>query len=106
MALSADESSRLAGLLDEHADRLAKRWTEIVAASVRGRLSQIELHRQVEELQRVLRACLGDGEFDLDGDGGVELRAVLAQLSRNRARQGFSATETAVRVFAFKEWPT
>ena len=34
---------------------------------------------------------------------GGELRAVLAELSRVRARQGFTATETAISVFALKD---
>lgn len=106
MALNTDESSRLAGLLDQHGERIVKRWTELVARSLRGRLSQAELRRQVDELYQALVAATratGAGGLDLDGSGSVELRAVLAELSRNRARQGFSATETAISVFALKD---
>ena len=81
---------------------MTKRWAEIVAATLRNRLSQIELHRQIEELQRVLTSSLR-GEFELHGDPGVELRGLLAELSRLRARQGFTATETAVSIFALKD---
>ncbi|MEV4540451.1 STAS domain-containing protein [Micromonospora echinaurantiaca] len=103
MALSAEESGRLAGLLTEHAERVTQRWTEIVAGSLRGRLSQAELRRQVQELHQSMVTVSGHGVLDLEAERAAELRAVLAELSRGRARQGFSATETAISVFAFKD---
>ncbi|MFE9956023.1 STAS domain-containing protein [Micromonospora sp. NPDC005299] len=103
MALSAEQSGRLARLLTEHADRLTARWTEIVASSLRGRLSQAELARQARELHRSLIDAGQHGLADLADEHGGELRAVLAELSASRARQGFSATETAISVFALKD---
>ncbi|MEV5820545.1 STAS domain-containing protein [Micromonospora harpali] len=103
MALSAEESGRLAGLLDEHAERITQRWTELVGASLRGRLSQAELRRQVQELHRAVIEAARGGGFDLESESAGELRAVLAELSRGRARQGFTATETAISVYALKD---
>ncbi|MGC1210444.1 MAG: STAS domain-containing protein [Micromonospora sp.] len=103
MALSAEQSGRLARLLSEHAERLTRRWTELIAASLRGRLSQAELSRQVQELHRSMIDAGENGLTDLAAEQGSELRAVLAELSRGRARQGFSATETAISVFALKD---
>ncbi|SCG79950.1 rsbT co-antagonist protein RsbR [Micromonospora echinaurantiaca] len=103
MALSAEESGRLADLLTEHAERVTQRWTEIVAGSLRGRLSQAELRRQVQELHQSMVTVSGHGVLDLEAERAAELRAVLAELSRGRARQGFSATETAISVFAVKD---
>ncbi|MFJ1540679.1 STAS domain-containing protein [Micromonospora chalcea] len=103
MALSAEQGGRLAHLLSQHADRLTNRWTEIVASSLRGRLSRAELARQVQELHRALIDAGRQGVADLADEHGGELRAVLSELSTNRARQGFSATETAISVFALKD---
>ncbi|MER7888822.1 STAS domain-containing protein [Micromonospora sp. NPDC094482] len=103
MALNAEESGRLAALLGEHAERVTQRWAEIVAASLRGRLSQAELRRQLQELHRAMIVAGEQGTIDLEADRAAELRAVLAELSRGRARQGFSATETAISVFALKD---
>ncbi|MGC4804932.1 STAS domain-containing protein [Micromonospora sp. DT233] len=103
MALSAEESGRLTGLLTEHAERITQRWTEIAAASLRGRLSQAELRRQVQDLHRGMVSAGQGGAFDLDSEPAAELRAVLAEISRGRARQGFTASETAVSVYAVKE---
>ncbi|MEU8314920.1 STAS domain-containing protein [Micromonospora sp. NPDC048169] len=103
MAMSAEQGGRLAHLLSQHADRLTNRWTEIVASSLRGRLSRAELARQVQELHRALVEAGQHGVSDLADEYGGELRAVLSELSTNRARQGFSATETAISVFALKD---
>ncbi|MER7330738.1 MULTISPECIES: STAS domain-containing protein [unclassified Micromonospora] len=103
MALSAEENGRLASLLTGQAERITQRWTEIVAASLRGRLTQGELRRQVQELHGSMVAAAEQGAVDLDAEQATELRAVLAELSRGRARQGFSASETAISVFALKD---
>ncbi|MEV4494529.1 STAS domain-containing protein [Micromonospora arborensis] len=103
MALSTEESGRLAALLSGQADRVTSRWTEIVTSSLRGRLSQAELRRQVQDLHSAIVATGKQGDIDLSADNAAELRAALADLSRGRARQGFSATETTVSIFALKD---
>ncbi|MEV2236501.1 STAS domain-containing protein [Micromonospora sp. NPDC049891] len=103
MALSADESGRLSELLTSRSEQVTQRWTEIIAGQLRGRLSQAELVRQVQELHRALVDALSKGAVDLNAEDATELRAVLAEFSRGQARQGFSATETATGVFALKE---
>ncbi|MEG3634544.1 STAS domain-containing protein [Micromonospora palythoicola] len=103
MALSADESGRLGELLTSRAELVTQRWTEIIAGQLRGRLSQAELVRQVQELHRAVVDALSKGAVDLNAEDATELRAVLAEFSRGQARQGFSATETATGVFALKE---
>jgi rsbT co-antagonist protein RsbR len=102
VTLSSDEVSRFADLLKGHEEALATAWTEQVAKSLRGRLSHAELQRQTLELQRGFQNALSGGAADLDGEPAAELRAQLSELSSVRARQGFTATETAVSVFALK----
>ncbi|MEW2426876.1 STAS domain-containing protein [Micromonospora sp. NPDC047644] len=103
MALSTEESGRLAALLSGQDERVTTRWTEIVTSSLRGRLSQAELRRQVQDLHRAIVATSEQGSIDLSADSAAELRAALSELSRGRARQGFSATETSISVFALKD---
>ncbi len=103
MALSADEASRFAVLLDENGDELAAGWTERVTATLRGRLSQAELQRQTAELRKSFQVALAGGAQSLRDESAAELRAQLTDLSTSRARQGFTATETAVSIFAFKD---
>lgn len=110
MSLDAAATSRLAGLLKQHPERLVQTWTTAVAESLRGRLTRGELERQVRELYQALTSAAESGDLDFGdlnfgarAEGGGELRAVLVDLSRSRARQGFTATETAVSVFALKD---
>ncbi|MCO8268997.1 STAS domain-containing protein [Actinoplanes sp. TRM 88003] len=103
MALSADEAARFAVVLEDHQEALVTVWTERVASTLRGRLSQAELQRQNTELRRGFQQALAGAAQDLSGESAAELRAQLSELSSTRARQGFSATETAVSIFAFKE---
>ncbi|NYH44403.1 rsbT co-antagonist protein RsbR [Micromonospora jinlongensis] len=103
MALSTEESHRLAALLSGQAERVTTRWTEIVTSSLRGRLSQAELRRQVQDLHNAIVATGEQGDIDLAGENAAELRAALSELSRGRARQGFSAAETTISIFALKD---
>ena len=103
MALTSDEAGRFAALLKGHGDDLTRRWTDLVAGNFRGRLSHAELERQIGELQRGFVTAVEGGTGDLQSDASGELRALLSDLSATRARQGFSANETAVSVFALKD---
>jgi rsbT co-antagonist protein RsbR len=103
VALSSDEVSRFADLLKGHEEAIVSAWTEQVAATLRGRLSHMELQRQTLELERGFQAALAGGAENLDGEAAAELRALLSDVSGGRARQGFTATEIAVSMFALKD---
>jgi rsbT co-antagonist protein RsbR len=103
VALSSDEGGRFADLLGGHEEKILSAWTEGVAQSLRGRLSRAELARQTLELQKGFQAALTGGARDLEDDAAAELRAQLSELSSNRARQGFTANETASSIFTLKD---
>ncbi|GII78310.1 hypothetical protein Sru01_32920 [Sphaerisporangium rufum] len=81
----------------ENEDRLVDRWVEISNAPLRGRVVDSDVRRELRDL---LRALLRSSESP---DGGADLRGLLADLSRTRARQGFTPGETALAVFTLKE---
>jgi rsbT co-antagonist protein RsbR len=103
VALGSEEAGRFAALLEENQEALVSAWTDRVAQSLRGRLSRTELERQTAELRKGFHSALAGGSGDLGQESAAELRAQLSELSTARARQGFSATETAVSVFALKD---
>ncbi|GAA0525070.1 STAS domain-containing protein [Paractinoplanes ferrugineus] len=103
MALSSEGADRFAALLEENQEALVGAWNDRVVETLRGRLSRTELHRQTGELRRAFQLALAGGATSLADPSAAELRAQLSELSTSRARQGFTATETAVSVFAFKE---
>jgi rsbT co-antagonist protein RsbR len=103
VALSADEANRFADVLKAHEEAVVTAWTEEISKILRGRLSRAELLRQTRDLHRGVQTALAGGATDLDTEAAAELRALLRELSNNRARQGFTATETAISVFALKD---
>jgi rsbT co-antagonist protein RsbR len=89
----------MAAYLREHQDKVVGRWSDLVVAGMRGRSSAVEVRRELEDLYSlVIRAMSG-----ADEQAAGELRAALAELSRSRARNGFSPSETALGVFSLKE---
>jgi rsbT co-antagonist protein RsbR len=101
--MHADVTTRFRALLASHREDLIKHWQSAVANSLRGRQSEAELARQTEELYVGLVVAAEAEQLDVAAPESGELRAVLADLSRSRALQGFSPSETAVSVFAFKD---
>jgi len=98
--MDVDSSQRrMAAYLRDHQDKLVGRWSEIVVAGLRGRSSAAEVRRELEDLYSlVIRVMSG-----ADDQAAGELRAALAELSRSRARSGFTPSETALAVFALKD---
>ena len=91
--------ARMAAYMRDHQDKVVGRWSELVSAGLRGRSSAAEVRRELDDLYSlVLRAMSG-----ADEQASGELRAALAELSRSRARNGFTPTETALAVFALKD---
>ncbi|MFC9886977.1 STAS domain-containing protein [Streptomyces pilosus] len=78
-------------------------WTRTVGEDLRGRLSTAELGRELAELYDAVLTAVGTGSLDSRSEQFAETRSLLVELSRNRARQGFTPTETVRSVFALKE---
>ena len=90
---------RMAAFLSENRDKVVDSWSDLVAAGLRGRTSPQEVRRELEDLYSlIIRELSGTDE-----DSAGELGAVLDELSRNRARDGFTPSETALSVFSVKE---
>ncbi|TDC57263.1 STAS domain-containing protein [Actinomadura sp. KC345] len=98
MTMSGDTGEeRVADLLRSRRDAVLDRWVELVTEGVRGRITEREVRTELTELYGLVeRAITGDGT------ASGELRAALAEVSRSRARQGFSPSETAIGVFSLK----
>ncbi|MYW03124.1 STAS domain-containing protein [Streptomyces sp. SID3343] len=95
-------------LLKSHEETLTERWSAAVVATLRGRIGGKETQRELRELfGALLTGLAADADTGavpgVGTDGFGELRALLTELSRNRARQGFTPSETAVSVFALKD---
>lgn len=90
---------RMAAYLRDHQEKVVGRWTDIVVVGLRGRSSAAEVRREFDDLYALVIRAMSDADEQAAG----ELRATLAELSRSRARNGFSPSETAIAVFALKD---
>jgi rsbT co-antagonist protein RsbR len=69
-----------------------------------GSISESELRQQCQKFLSVFRTGLDDvGASNPSDPRWKELRDLLGDISKSRAIQGFSPTETATFVFSFKE---
>ncbi|WP_449409981.1 STAS domain-containing protein [Methylobacterium komagatae] len=68
-----------------------------------GRIREAELQSQAKTVFGQLGAALASGGLDADGESYAPLRETLADISRSRAIQGFTPTDTANFVFSLKE---
>jgi rsbT co-antagonist protein RsbR len=89
----------MADYLREHQDKVIGRWSELVRNGVRGRLSAEEVRRELSDLYVLVIRVLSRADDHAAG----ELHAALDELSRGRARSGFTPSETALGVFTLKE---
>jgi rsbT co-antagonist protein RsbR len=90
---------QMADFLRAHEEKVLGRWCELVLASVGGRASVDDVRGDLGELYGlVVRSMAGTDE-----SAGGQLKAGLAELSRSRARSGFSPRETALEVFSLKD---
>ena len=101
--MDAKVAQRIAEVLTAQREAILQGWISAVRETIRGRLTDAELRRQIEEIYVALVATFESGATTVNASSAGELTGVLSDLSRSRAQHGFSATETAISVFALKE---
>jgi len=95
-----------ARLLTQNEATIIAEWLrlqEVGSGLGSGRISSAELRVQCDRFLTLLRRGLADGGEAVQDAAFTELRDMLRDLSRSRAIQGFTPTETATFVFALKE---
>jgi rsbT co-antagonist protein RsbR len=100
------EQNELAGILGRHESAILSEWLRALQqAGGRGAtVDEAELRSQAREFLSILRTVMQDGgPRDIMSRGWEEMRRLLEDLSRSRARQGFTPTQTASFVFSLKE---
>ena len=104
MSLSA---SSLPQLLSAHERDILGEWQRILKAGgllQSRRISDAELETQCREFLMQFRTSVqADPEFNLKSEPFEPLRHMLVEISRTRAAQGFSPSETVTFVFSLKQ---
>jgi rsbT co-antagonist protein RsbR len=105
--MTTSTSSPVSDLVAKHAGNLLAEWLTRQKASSATRLDLIgeaELEEQSRRFLAAFQTGMGDAKAeDMMAAGWSEARDMLREISRTRARQGFSPIETASFVFSLKQ---
>jgi rsbT co-antagonist protein RsbR len=104
--MAANETTTLAALVGDNEKQIVPEWLELqkrAGTLQTGRITEAELTTQSTEFLHLLRSGLANGGVDVNNAAYTPARDFLRNLSRARALQGFSPTETATFVFSLKQ---
>jgi PAS domain-containing protein len=106
--MGQQDTSIIEAILNDDREQLLEAWVGAQLACNGGRSDPLPEGELRTESQRFLDAvgdalAAGATVDDLDGPAWAEVRSLLAELSRARASQGFTPTETATIVFSLKQ---
>ena len=100
---TAKRTSRLPEILSKHEDDILAQWLDEQKSSIRSDLiSMANLTEDSREFLQATTRALQSGGLDIDAPAWAGVREHLDSVSRSRARQGFSPSETATFVFSLK----
>ena len=98
-----DPTQSWGSLLRANQEVVLEEWMATAATDLAGRMTPAELRRDIREIYASLVQLDTGAETDVRSPAFADLRSLLTELSRTRARQGFTPTETAVSVYALKD---
>ena len=104
--MNPEPSRTWTDMLVTHRDAVLTDWIREQLAAVTLRpdlMSQTDLKRESEEFLDLLAGAAGAGSADFADAAWTPLLEFLDDLSRTRAAQGFSPSETATFVFSLKQ---
>jgi len=101
------DKSEIPNILQDHEEELLEDWVQVQLASSTRRsdlISDFELRQQSAEFLRAFRqASQGNDVIDITNPQWDHVREILTEISRSRAQQGFTSSETATFVFSLKQ---
>ncbi len=107
ISMNTNGNSHLAEAIWKHESELLADWIRQQLGSTTARLelmSEADLRTQSRQFLSLFRSAVESGNLtDINGAAWTEPREFLAEISRSRALQGFSPTETATFVFSLKQ---
>jgi rsbT co-antagonist protein RsbR len=102
----AKQTSVIGQIISEDQDGFLSEWVDRQAASLGARREHATASQLREQSRRFLTALSEAtlrGETDVRSAAYVPMRDLLSEISTERARQGYTPSETAIFVFSLKE---
>jgi rsbT co-antagonist protein RsbR len=105
MSKGLQNSSGLAEVLAKYEAALLDGWIQQMSGATRRAdlIKDSDLRAQCARVLKLLRQGAGSGSSDLQSSSWQPVREQLAEISRSRAQQGFTPTETATFVLSVKK---
>jgi rsbT co-antagonist protein RsbR len=103
---SAVSQSLLARLLLERREQVLDAWVQAQTRKLErrsGRRPDADARAECEALLDALQAAVASDSIDVKSPEYVEVTRLVEFMSKDRARQGYSPTETAIAVFCLKD---
>ena len=99
------EASQLTEVIAEHENSILEEWIAEMATATRRSdlMKDSEVRSQCWQFLKLMRQGTESGNFDSKSSGWLGAREMLGDISRSRAQQGFTPTETAIFVFSVKK---
>lgn len=104
--MASDGTQDLVQIIKDEEPRILEAWLALMKSSGTlrsGRIREAELQTQARTVLTQLADGLSSGKSDTSDEAYAALRETLTDLSRSRAIQGFTPTETATFVLSLKE---
>jgi rsbT co-antagonist protein RsbR len=104
--VSSTESGAIAKLLADNEGQILPEWLDLqkkAGVLETGRINEAELTAQCRDFLRLFQEALPKGGTDVANSAYNPVRDFLSDVSRSRAQQGFSPTETATFIFSLKK---
>jgi rsbT co-antagonist protein RsbR len=104
--MSMATTGHLARILTDNQESLLEVWLGGMLSRLvrRDKAAEGEIRQQAARFIPVLAKAVDKGNtYDFDAAAYADVRALLADISAARVRQGFSPTETATFIFSLKE---
>jgi rsbT co-antagonist protein RsbR len=100
------DGGRLPEILKKHETEILSDWVkeQLSTTVLRGDLpSDPELREHAHRFLRLLRDACAEGDLDIRTAAWADVRDLLADVSRSRAKLGHTPSETAAFVFSLKQ---
>ena len=103
--LQNSDATRIAEVIAHHETAILEDWIKEMSGATRRSdlMKDTEFRAQCTQFLRALRQGAESGGTDLESPAWQPARDLLADISRSRAQQGFTPTETATFVFSVKK---
>lgn len=103
--VSIDQKAQgLAGLIARNEKEILSEWIREMTGATRRTdlIKESEIQVQCSEFLQLMNEALVAGDSDFQSSAWDKVREMLGNISRSRAQQGFSPSETAMFVFSAK----